>query len=104
MGKSGAKKYLQQYESGDPCLSWVEPECLSAPQYEELCVQIGRVLFLFNSVESSLDYHIADMISDRSRIPGYVITSELNSFAKKVAVFKTLIGLMSDSLPKKTIT
>ncbi len=87
------KIYLEQYEDGDPCSSWVEPGCLSASQIKTLCELIGRTIFLFNSVESSLDYIIADAVNGRSRVPGYAVTSETNVFTKKIALFKSLIGM-----------
>ena len=85
--------YLEQYEDGDPCSSWSSPSCLSEEQAEELCVLIGQAIFMFNSLESSLDYVIADAVNSRSRVPGYAVTAETSVFTKKIALFKSLLGI-----------
>ena len=87
------KIYLEQYDSGDPGSGWSEPDSLSEEQTTELYSLIGKSIFMFNSVESSLDYIIADAINKRSRIPGYVVTAETNVFTKKIALFKCLLGM-----------
>jgi hypothetical protein len=87
------KIYLDQYGSGDPGSGWSEPDSLSEEQALELYSLIGKAIFMFNSVESSLDYIIADALNGRSRIPGYIVTAETNVFTKKVALFKCLLGI-----------
>jgi hypothetical protein len=87
------KIYLDQYGSGDPGSGWSEPDSLSEEQTLELYSLIGKAIFMFNSVESSLDYIIADALNGRSRIPGYVVTAETNVFTKKIALFKCLLGM-----------
>jgi hypothetical protein len=97
------KIYLEQYEDGDPCSSWASPACLTGEQVTELQSLIGEVIFMFNSVESSLDYTIADAVNDRSRIPGYAITAETSVFTKKIALFKSLLGMSVQSFNKEVI-
>ena len=87
------KIYLERYEDGDPCSSWTTPDCLNDVQVKELYTLIGQAIFMFNSVESSLDYIIADAVNVSSRVPGYVITAETSVFTKKIALFKSLLGM-----------
>lgn len=91
------KLYLDQYDDGNPGGD------LNDEQIAELQNLIGEALFNFNSLESSLDRIIAEAVEDRIYQPGYAITSELNVFAKKVLVFKALVGMLVHALENQEL-
>ncbi|MFA5876837.1 MAG: hypothetical protein WC880_00530 [Candidatus Paceibacterota bacterium] len=90
------RKYLEQYDSGDP--SEAEGDHISEEQLNTLFPLIGELAVVFNYVEASLDYQIADIVNSRSRQPGYTITAELGNFTKKVLVFRSLYGPAVESV------
>ncbi len=92
------KKYLHQYDSGDPFEHEKGVTHISEEQLNEIFPLIGRLAVQFNYVEASLDYHIADIVNPRSRQPGYTITAELGNFTKKVLVFRSLYGTAVEAL------
>lgn len=92
------KKYLHQYDSGDPFDHEEGVGHISDEQLISLYPLIGELATEFNYVEASLDYLIADIVNDRSRQPGYTITAELGNFTKKVLVFRSLYGVAVDML------
>lgn len=85
------KLYLDQYDDGNPV------QGLNEEQIIELQSLVGETLFLFNSLETHLDWIIAGVVHERTHQPGYAITSELNVFSKKVLVFKALYGMGVDA-------
>lgn len=91
------KLYLDQYDDGNLAGD------LNEEQIEELQSLVGEALFNFNSLESALDRLIAEAVEERAYQPGYVITSELNAFAKKVLVFKALCGMMVHAFENKQL-
>ncbi len=96
------KRYLGQYDSGDPNLRETEDGIvtseLDAEQEDEIKHLIGEVVFSFNELESDIDRVIAEIINGRSHQPGYTITAEVGSvFTKKILVFKSLYGQMVEA-------
>lgn len=95
MASKHDRRYLDQYDSGDPIntseLS-VDESRLSKKQRSELFPLIGEIIVSFNNVESSLDYLIADAINMRSRQPGYTIAAEVPVFTKKINLYRALYG------------
>lgn len=84
------KKYLDQYDDGNPSTSEDE---LSDDQLTELVSLVGEVLFRFNKVESDLDILITQVLNNNSYQPGFTVIAELSPiFTKKVSVFKALYG------------
>ena len=98
---TNSKKYLEQYDSGDPSMG--KDGALSEEQLSMLFPLIGELAVAFNYVESSLDYQIADVVNSRSRQPGYTITAELGNFTKKILVFRALYGPAIESLQNKKL-
>lgn len=93
------KRYLEQYDSGDPNFVCNDAEItesvLTEEQETEVMQLIGEIIFYFNEMESDLDQTIAEVINNRSHQPGYTITAEVGSvFTKKVLIFKSLCGPM----------
>lgn len=95
------KLYLDQYDDGSPNKGLDDEFVLSQEQMTELEGLVGKTLFLFNSLETALDRIIAEAVEERAYQPGYVVTSELSIFAKKVLVFKALYGMLAHGMQDK---
>jgi hypothetical protein len=96
------KRYLDQYDSGDPNFRvddhGIHESQLNDEQEIEVKHLIGEIVFSFNELESDLDRIIAEIINQRSHNPGYTITAEVGSvFTKKVLIFKSLYGQMAEA-------
>ncbi len=94
------KTYLEQYDDGNPIDNLITEE-----QLEQLMPLVGTILAKFNALETDLDRQIAEAINGRAHQPGYTITAEMSAvFAKKVSVFKALLGIAVSSLDNDALS